>query len=61
MRNMKDTPANKIKTERANKVLAQLLKTSLLQGFYGTSTLELVVSDGTIQTIRHKVEQIEKY
>lgn len=61
MRNMKDTPANKIKAERANKVLGQLLNASLKQGFYGTTTLELVISDGTIQTISHKVEQVEKY
>lgn len=61
MTNLKDTPANKIKVERANKVLGQLLKASLKQGFYGTTTLELVISDGTIQTIRHKVEQVEKY
>ena len=57
---MNDTPANKIKVQRANQVLIQLLKASLKQGFYGTTTLELVISDGTIQTIRHKVEQIEK-
>jgi hypothetical protein len=57
---MPESDANKAKLARVKDAWQELLVTILKRGFYGTATLEVAVSDGTIQSIRKKVEHLEK-
>lgn len=41
-------------------VLGELLSQVLQRGFHGTAMLEVTIQDGSIQTIRRRIEQIEK-
>jgi hypothetical protein len=55
-----DSDVNKAKLARLAAVWQELLVAALRRGFYGTATLEVTVHDGTIQSIRKKVERVEK-
>jgi len=54
------TPANQKKTAELQAMLRRVLEESLRRGFHGTVGVKLSVQDGTIQTIRGKVERIER-
>lgn len=58
MTTLTTTPANRQKTAQLYDVLGEILAEVLRRGFHGLAGLELSVQDGTIQTIRRKVEQI---
>jgi hypothetical protein len=55
-----NTPANAEKIGRLQTAIAELLQEVLRRGFHGSARVELVVSDGTIQSLRRTVEQIER-
>ena len=57
---MQHTETNRRKTAQLERLLRELLAKSLRRGFYGTASLEFVVSDGTIQGIRERLEQTHK-
>ncbi len=57
---MHNSETNRRKTAQLEGLLRELLAKSLERGFYGTVSLELVVSDGTIQGIRERMEQTHK-
>ncbi len=54
------TPANELKQSRAVDVWRETLVEVARRGFYGTAGIEISVQDGTIQTIRRIVDQIER-
>ena len=54
------TPANREKVSQLREVLAEILAATLQRGFHGTAAVEVNIQDGTIQTIRHRVEQIRR-
>jgi hypothetical protein len=54
------TPANEKKTAELHAMLKRILEESLCRGFHGTVGVKLSVQDGTIQTIRAKVERIQR-
>ncbi len=54
------TPANAEKISRLQAAMAELLQEVLRRGFHGSARVELVVSDGTIQSLRRTIEQIER-
>ncbi len=57
---MKDTETNQRRTEQIEQLLRELLITGLQRGFYGTASLDVVISDGTIQSLRQRWEQTHK-
>jgi hypothetical protein len=54
------TSGNRLKIDRVESALAELLAETLRRGFYGKAMLELSIQDGTIQHLRRAVERIEK-
>lgn len=54
------TPANQQKLAQLEAMLGKMVAQVLRHGFYGSAGVELVVQDGTIQTIRCKVEETYK-
>jgi hypothetical protein len=54
------TPANQEKVSQLCEALAEVLAEALTRGFHGTAGIELSVQDGTIQTIRHRIERIRR-
>jgi hypothetical protein len=54
------SPANQQKLAQLRAALAELLAQVLTRGFHGAATIEVVVHEGTIQTIRRRVEQVER-
>ena len=54
------TPANQRKMAQLRGALGKMLAEVLRRGFFGTAGVELVIQDGTIQSIRRKVERIER-
>ena len=54
------TPANDRRINSAERVLSEILVETTRRGFYGTAGVELSIQDGAIQTIRRRVERIEK-
>jgi hypothetical protein len=54
------TPNNAIRVEQLQKTWAEILAEVLRRGFYGTAQVEVNIQDGSIQSIRRKIEQIEK-
>ena len=54
------TPTNRKKMTQLNATLSEILAEVLRRGFHGSAVVELNVQDGTIQTIRRKVEQIQR-
>ena len=57
---MHNSETNRRKTAQLEQRLHELLTKTLTRGFHGTASLELIVSDGTIQTIRERTEQTHK-
>jgi hypothetical protein len=60
MMTLRKSPGNQQKLDRLKMLLGQLLAESLQHGFHGIVAVEIQVQDGTIQSIRRKVEQIER-
>jgi hypothetical protein len=54
------THGNRIKLDRVETALAELLADALRRGFHGKAALELTINDGTIQHIRRTLERIER-
>lgn len=54
------TPANRRNLDRLRIALDHLLAEVLRRGFYGSAAVEIVIEDGTIQYIRHRVEQVQR-
>jgi len=52
------SPANQKQLARLRELLDQLCEETLVRDFYGTVHLELRIQDGTIQSIRRRVERI---
>jgi len=57
---MHNSDTNTRKRKQLEQLLRELLASTLKRGFHGTASLELVVSDGTIQNIRQRTEQTHK-
>lgn len=55
-----ETDANHRKLARLNAAWREVLAETLKRGFYGTATIEVSISDGTIQHIRKRMERLEK-
>lgn len=60
MMTLTSTPANQKKVAQLKGALAEVLAEALKRGFHGSAGVELVVQDGTIQSIRRRVEKIER-
>ena len=54
------TPANQRKMAQLRRALGELLAEVLRRDFFGSAGVELVIQDGTIQSIRRKVERVER-
>ena len=54
------TPTNQEKVSQLRAALAEILAETLQRGFHGTAGIEVNIQDGTIQTIRHRVERIRR-
>jgi len=54
------TPANQGKMAQLRSVLGEILAEVLRRGFHGTAGVEVTVQDGTIQSIRRRVERVER-
>jgi hypothetical protein len=54
------TPANDRRIKHATRALNEIIVETTRRGFYGTAGIELSISDGTIQVIRRRMEQVEK-
>lgn len=54
------TPANQKKMAQLHAALGEILAEVLRRGFHGSAGIELSIQDGTIQTIRRKVEQTQR-
>jgi len=55
-----NTPTNVKKIAQLETAFAEMLRETLRRGFFGTTSIEWSVQDGTIQNIRRRVERIEK-
>lgn len=60
MTTLTETPANQQKTTQLHSALGRMLAEVLRRGFFGTACVELVIQDGTIQSIRRRVERVER-
>lgn len=60
MTTLANTSGNRHKIPRVEAALAQLLSEALRRGFFGDVRIELAIQDGTIQSIRRVVEQVER-
>lgn len=54
------TPTNQQKVAQLQEAVGELLAQVLQRGFFGSAGVELSIQDGTIQTIRRKMERIER-
>ncbi len=54
------TPTNQGKMVQLRSVLGEILAEVLRRGFHGTAGVEVTVQDGTIQSIRRRVERVER-
>jgi hypothetical protein len=54
------TPTNQRKVAQLQEAVGQLLAQVLQRGFFGSAGVELSIQNGTIQTIRRKMERIER-
>ena len=54
------TPTNQRKVAQLEEAVGELLAQVLKRGFFGSAGVELSIQDGTIQSIRRKMERIER-
>lgn len=55
-----NTSGNLSRTAQSHRIWDAVLASAQVRGFFGAVSLEVIVQDGTIQTIRRRVEQIDK-
>jgi hypothetical protein len=60
MMTLENTEANQTKLAQAESAWQQIVRRLLQRGFHGTASIEVNVQDGTIQHVRHRVEQVDK-
>lgn len=54
------SPTNTKRLAQLEAALAKILAETLQRGFFGEGAIELSVQDGTIQSIRYRVERLQK-
>jgi hypothetical protein len=54
------THGNQTKVAQVERAWSEVLATALKRGFFGSVSLEVVIQDGTIQTLRRRIEQQER-
>ena len=54
------TAGNLNRMAQTHRIWDAALASAQVRGFFGTVSLEATIQDGTIQSIRRRVEQIEK-
>lgn len=52
--------ANMSKSAQSERAWREMLSTGQVRGFFGTVAIEATLQDGTIQSIRRRVEQLER-
>lgn len=52
--------SNQQRVDQLQTMLERVLVEVLQRGFYGTAAIEVLVQDGTIQSVHRKVEQIHR-
>jgi hypothetical protein len=57
---MTNANGNAKKLAQLERMLGEILAVALQRGFFGAAGVEIVIQDGVIQSIRRKVEQVEK-
>jgi len=60
MMTLRKTPANQQKLAQLKALLGKTFVEVLQRGFHGSAGIELVIQDGTIQSIRRKVEEVQR-
>ncbi|HUT91859.1 MAG TPA: hypothetical protein VMY37_20360 [Thermoguttaceae bacterium] len=60
MERLVDSPVNVRMLEQADRCWRELTEEALRRGFYGRASVELTVSDGTIQTVAREFKRVEK-
>ena len=60
MMTLSRTPANEQKIAHLKAAISEVLGQVLQRGFYGSASVEVVISDGTIQSVRRTIEQVER-
>jgi hypothetical protein len=60
METLKNSPANRARIARVEAVLGGIFGEVLDHGFHGRASLELTITDGTIQRISRTVERSER-
>ena len=60
MTTLTETPGNERKMAQLRAAVGEMLAEVLRRGFFGTAGVEVVVQDGTIQSIRRRVERVER-
>ncbi len=60
MTTLAKTPANEKKMVQLKSALAEIVAEVLRRGFFGLAGVEFTVQDGTIQSIRRRVERMER-
>jgi len=60
MMTLTKTPGNERKVTQLTEAMGKMLVEVLRRGFFGTAGVEVTVQDGTIQSIRRRVEQVER-
>jgi hypothetical protein len=54
------TNGNQTKVAQVERAWSEVLASALKRGFFGSVSLEVVIQDGTIQTLRRRIEQQER-
>jgi hypothetical protein len=60
MMTLTKTSANQEKVSQLREALAEILAETLQRGFHGTAGVEVNVQDGTIQTVRQRIERLRR-
>ncbi|NQT12636.1 MAG: hypothetical protein HQ582_07805 [Planctomycetes bacterium] len=60
MMTLTTTPSNQKKMAQLKRALGEILAEVLRRDFHGTAGVEVAIQDGTIQSIRRRVERIER-
>jgi hypothetical protein len=60
MEMLKESPVNLAKIERANRLWKAIFDEVLLRGYHGRASIEMTITDGTIQRIARNIERVEK-
>jgi len=55
-----ESTRNDVKLAQLEAALQELARLVLRRGFFGTASVELSVQDGTIQSIRSRLERLER-